>query len=100
MRVKLLVADADGRDPGTIVTMADADAHQAAARGHVSLLGEETLSVQFTRTVEPTPTDPTRYDAGSVWQVPVSRAEQLLDDGVAELTDGDTPPAPLNFSME
>lgn len=100
MRVKLLEADADGREPGAIVTMSAADAHQAAALGQVSLLGEETVSVRYLQTVEPTATDSTRYDADSVWQTPISRAEQLIDDGIAELTDGDAPPAPLNFSME
>lgn len=100
MRVRLLVADAGGREPGTIVTMPDADAHQAAARGHVTLLGEETVAVRFTQTVEPTPTDPTRYDADSAWQVPISRAEQLLDAGLAELSDDDAPSAPSNFSLE
>jgi hypothetical protein len=100
MRVKLLIADADGRQPGAIVTMADADVPQAAARGQVIPLGEATIAVRFTQTVEPTPTNPTRYDHGSVWQVPESEAWRLVEAGIAELTDGDAPAAPQNFSLE
>jgi len=100
MKVKLLEADADGRAPGTIVTMTDADAHQAAARGRVALLGEETIAVQFTQTVEPTAINPTRFDNGSVWHLPVSEAERVLDAGLAELMDDDAPRASQAFLEE
>lgn len=46
--------------------------------------------LRFTETVEPTATNPQRYEAGSVWHVPIDRAEALLDAGQAELCD---PPA-------
>lgn len=100
MKVKLLKADAAGHEPGAVITMADADAIQASARGEVAVLGEDMIAVQFTQTVEPTATNPTRYDNGSVWQVPVSEAERLMDAGVAELTDGEAPADHPNFTLE
>ena len=41
-------------------------------------------------TLEPTATDRTRYEAGSVWAMPRARAEVLLERGDIELID---PPA-------
>lgn len=46
--------------------------------------------VRFLETVEPTPVDRARYAADSIWQVPIDRAEQLIDAGLAELCE---PPA-------
>ncbi len=34
--------------------------------------------VRFLETVDPTPTDRMRYEAGSVWAVPAARAESLI----------------------
>lgn len=46
--------------------------------------------VRFVATVDPTPTDRMRYDAGSVWQVRSDVAEQLVQAGAAEYSDAPT----------
>ncbi len=46
--------------------------------------------VRFLATIDPTPVDRTRYEAGSVWHVPADRAAELIDAGHAEPT---APPA-------
>jgi hypothetical protein len=48
--------------------------------------------VRFLATIDPTPVDRTRYEAGSVWHMPIDRAQALIDANppLAELVD---PPA-------
>jgi len=43
--------------------------------------------VRFLVARGPTPTDPTRYDAESVWTVPAARAAELIAAGEAEAAD-------------
>lgn len=35
--------------------------------------------VRFLATIDPTPVDRTRYEAGSVWHVPADRAAELME---------------------
>lgn len=46
--------------------------------------------LRFLATIDPTPVDRMRYEAGSVWHVPAERAAELIAAGTAELT---VPPA-------
>jgi hypothetical protein len=54
--------------------------------------------VRFLQTVEPTSTDRTRYDAGSVWAVSAERGDELVAGGEAEFTS--PPPAALREVTE
>lgn len=97
MRVKLL-KDIEGAKAGDIVTMAHADAEQRIARGEAADLGEASVRVRFLSSVEPTRLDPQRYEAGSEWIVPESRAEELLAEELVDLVDLDA--APASYPLE
>ncbi|MBX3173274.1 MAG: hypothetical protein KF709_02625 [Gemmatimonadaceae bacterium] len=58
---------------------------------------EPTATVRMLETVGPTLTDKQVYDFDSVWNVPLVRAQELEDAGLAEvisITDPPAPPAP------
>lgn len=56
-------------------------------------------AVRLLETIEPTATDKTRYEAGTVWTFPEDTALALVEAGKAELLP-DTPAAPAADAAE
>lgn len=59
---------------------------------------EPTVRVKLLATIEPTSTDRQRYEAGSIWHMPLPRVEALEAAGAVEILDfvDDAPaPAPM-----